>query len=238
MNESNFMRPDDDSEKEAHNIYSESEAADDLSDEDHVKDLQFGFEGKEHLCKVVYHSDKYLRIGDPKRKLAGNKFDGSEEDVYIGALNQRQQRHGWGVLFYGNGDIYRGEWANDAKTGKGQYLFGNGNQIEGTFKENQLNGVTVVRFKDGAELCAYFTNNQIASEEIEVNFSRLSQPVFKYEGKEPEEDGEGGWKARGSLLFKNDDVFRGYIVNGIIEGEGRLDYANGDCKSWMLIRGL
>jgi hypothetical protein len=233
MNQSNFIQTTkvdhDDDDKDIHNIYSESETQEELSDEDHVKDLQYGFEGKENMCKVVYHSDKYLRIGDPNQKVNGNKFDGNEEDVYIGALNQRQQRHGWGVLFYGNGDIYRGEWANDAKSGKGQYLFFNGNQVEGSFKDNSLNGVTIVRFKDGVELCAYFTNNQIASEEIEVNFNKLNQPVFKYEGKEPEEDGKGGWKTEGSLLFKNDDVFRGGIVNGIIEGEGRIDYANGDC---------
>ena len=233
MNQSNFLganAQDSDSIKDDMNIYSESEVQDDLSDEDHVKDLQFEFEGKENMCKVVYHSDKYLRIGDPKRVMIGNKFDGGEEDVYTGMLNPRQQRHGFGVMFYGNGDIYRGDWVNDNKSGKGQYLFSNGNHVEGTFKDNSLNGVTIVRFRDGVELCAYFTNNQIASEEIEVNFDKKQQPVFKYEGKEPEEDGEGGWKAEGALLFKNDDVFKGTILNGTIQGQGRLDYANGDCK--------
>ena len=231
MNQSNFLKGNQEDSKDFdQELYSESEVQDDLSDEDHVKDLQFDFEGKKNMCKVVYHSDKYLKIGDPKRIIAGNKFDGGEEDVYTGMLNPRQQRHGFGVMFYGNGDIYRGDWVNDNKSGKGQYLFGNGNHVEGTFKENSLNGVTIVRFADGVELCAYFTNNQIASEEIEVNFDKQQQPVFKYEGKEPEEDGQGGWKAEGALLFKNDDVFKGTIFNGKIEGQGRLDYANGDCR--------
>ena len=174
INQSNFLNKENDisSRERNHDIYSESETQDEMNDEDHVKDLQFDFEGKENICKVVYHSDKYLKIGDPKRILDGNKFDGGEEDVYTGMLNPRQQRHGFGVMFYGNGDIYRGEWINDNKSGKGQYLFSNGNHVEGTFKDNSLNGVTIVRFSDGVELCAYFMNNQIASEEIEVNFDK------------------------------------------------------------------
>lgn len=223
--------------KDDDRIYSDSEIQDEMSDEDHVKDLQFGFEGKEDICKVVYHSDKYLRIGDPKQVLDGNKFDGGEEDVYTGTLNQRQQRHGWGVMYYGNGDIYRGDWVNDCKTGKGQYIFSNRNQIDGNFKDNALNGVTVVKFVNGVELCAFFTNNQIASEEIEINYSKLNQPIFKYEGKEPEKDGEGGWKAEGSLLFKNNDTFKGTIYNGMIEGQGRIDYVNGDCRSEGVLTG-
>lgn len=213
-------------------IYSEESDIDDI---DHIKSLEYGFESKEDMCKVIYHSNKELKIGDPNDKIVGNRFDGSENDIYVGSINNRQQRHGNGVLFYSNGDIYKGDWINDQKSGHGEYLFFNGNKIDGNFEENLMNGISVVTFNNGVELCANFKNNQIASEAIEINFDNLNQPLFKFEGKEPFKDEDGNWVVEGAVLFKNDDVFTGKLINGKIQGQGRIDYLNGDCNCFILI---
>ena len=41
------------------------------------------------------------------------------------------KRNGYGVMFYPDGCIYKGEWKNDKINGKGIYKWSNGNTYDG-----------------------------------------------------------------------------------------------------------
>lgn len=47
-------------------------------------------------------------------------------DTYDGERNKKKQKHGKGVYYYSNGDIYDGCWHNDKKHGQGEYRFRDG----------------------------------------------------------------------------------------------------------------
>lgn len=47
-------------------------------------------------------------------------------DTYIGQRNIWKKRHGKGIYYYPNGDIYDGQWKNNKKHGFGQYTYHNG----------------------------------------------------------------------------------------------------------------
>ncbi len=53
--------------------------------------------------------------------------------LYLGLLNQNQQREGLGVLLYRNGRTYEGEWVADQRNGRGYELFSNGAKYVGIF---------------------------------------------------------------------------------------------------------
>ena len=45
---------------------------------------------------------------------------------YDGERNRKKERHGKGVYYYANGDVYDGCWQQDKKQGYGQYRFQTG----------------------------------------------------------------------------------------------------------------
>ena len=71
---------------DTYRLYSESETQTEQEDLDHMKSIEYGFEGNDELCKIIYHSDLYLKIGNPKQKIEGNRFDGGEEDIWTPTL--------------------------------------------------------------------------------------------------------------------------------------------------------
>lgn len=42
-----------------------------------------------------------------------------ESSVYIGQLNEKSDRHGYGVMKYSNGRQYEGHWKDDLRVGEG-----------------------------------------------------------------------------------------------------------------------
>jgi hypothetical protein len=46
-------------------------------------------------------------------------------------------KNGFGIHFYKETtEIYKGDWKNNNRDGKGQYIYLNGDIYEGSFKEN------------------------------------------------------------------------------------------------------
>ena len=55
------------------------------------------------------------------------------EAVYVGQLNEEEQRHGLGAMKYKNGRQYEGGWLHDLRDGKGFERYANGNTYYGQF---------------------------------------------------------------------------------------------------------
>lgn len=65
--------------------------------------------------------------GEPAKLKESDYFEEGFEDVgrYHGNYKD-DRRHGQGVYYYDNGDIYDGEWRKGRKEGRGTYVFANG----------------------------------------------------------------------------------------------------------------
>ena len=61
-------------------------------------------------------------------------------DTYHGERNIKHERHGKGVYFYPNGDVYDGDWHKNMKHGYGQYVFQSGKTLVGYFEKDNYIG--------------------------------------------------------------------------------------------------
>ncbi len=48
------------------------------------------------------------------------------------------ERHGYGVLQFLNGDIYSGEWKHNKKDGSGLYKYADGRYVYGLWRDNKF----------------------------------------------------------------------------------------------------
>ena len=62
---------------------------------------------------------------------------------------KNDERNGFGIYKFSNGDIYEGEWKNGNMEGHGIYIFKDGAIFEGQFKDGQKNGHGILKLKDG-----------------------------------------------------------------------------------------
>lgn len=58
-------------------------------------------------------------------------------------------RHGLGVYYYTNGDIYAGDWRNNVFEGRGRYIFAGGEYFEGTLVNGKKHGQGVYVYTNG-----------------------------------------------------------------------------------------
>ncbi len=63
-----------------------------------------------------------------ENKIHVKKF---RDAIYIGEVNEKNQRHGKGIMIYQNGRKYEGNWANDLREGRGFEKHNNGNIYTG-----------------------------------------------------------------------------------------------------------
>jgi len=83
-----------------------------------------------------------------KESHPSNQLKVYHDGTYIGAL-RNDQRNGWGIHCYKNGDRHEGYWKNDRREGLGIFLSGDGNKVVGFFREGEPKGLVVLRMIDG-----------------------------------------------------------------------------------------
>jgi len=83
-----------------------------------------------------------------------------DEDTYQGALNERGQRHGVGILMAANGDEYEGQWSNGVKDGRGIYVEADGHKYDGEFKENNRHGECIFTYFDGSKYVGSYVKDK------------------------------------------------------------------------------
>jgi hypothetical protein len=67
-------------------------------------------------------------------------------------------------MFFHNGDIYEGKWANYKKEGKGFYYYKDGSRYEGDFKNDMRNGEGIIYHVDGTKEIGEFSEGEILDE--------------------------------------------------------------------------
>lgn len=71
----------------------------------------------------------------------------NSKGVYFGEC-EKKKRHGRGIQFNNNGDVFEGYW-NNGHIIKGKIKWANGNEYEGQIKNDRENGKGVKRYKNG-----------------------------------------------------------------------------------------
>jgi hypothetical protein len=72
----------------------------------------------------------------------------ANEDIYRGQW-KNNQKHGKGKFSYADGDEYEGGFVNGKREGNGTYRFTDGKQYKGEFKAGKFNGIGKYQWVDG-----------------------------------------------------------------------------------------
>ncbi len=86
--------------------------------------------------------------------VSGNCINGKGKVIYqIGDVYEgdfvNSQRQGQGTYTFKNGEVYTGQFTNNAFTGKGKLVYPGGEIYEGDFLDNERNGQGTLRYKTG-----------------------------------------------------------------------------------------
>lgn len=165
----------------------------------------------------------------------GSKFLGQTK--HPGAL-----RHGIGVYYFGNGDMYLGEWEDNKIQGKGVYYFAEGEYYEGNFSDFQRNGGGIYQYSTGNRYEGEWANDKKNGFGV---FSYGNNETYEGSWLDDEKHGEGiytfsngdkfvgRWQkgkktGKGMVIFEDKGTFEGEWLENYANGYGVLKYYNGD----------
>lgn len=144
-------------------------------------------------------------------KLNGmGEYRWANGNVYVGDFVDDAQT-GKGELRWSNGDVYIGDFVDDVRNGKGEYRFPDGSVYIGDFVENLWNGKGEYRFADGAVYKGDFVDNEFTGQG-EFRYSSGSVYIGDFV--------KGVRSGTGELRYPTGDVYIGGFLNGRPHGHG------------------
>jgi hypothetical protein len=148
-------------------------------------------------------------------------------------------KDGFGVYYFSNGDVYRGNWVNDQRTGYGEYFWTNGNLYKGNFLNGLWHGEGTTIFSNGDVEVAIFENGKLINQlsylysnqktggcvigNCQNGFGKYIYTNGVYEGNFI----NGKWEGKGIHIAPNGDKYEGEFLNSKRNGYGVFVWAKG-----------
>ena len=139
-------------------------------------------------------------------------------DVYEGDWVE-DARSGHGKLTYANGNIHEGQYQEDLRNGYGKYTFANGNVHEGEYRNDMRHGKGKYTWASGNVYEGDFVENKMCGH---GKYTWANGNVFEGEYVDDKRHGHGTYR------YKSGHVHEGAYVNGDKCGKGKYTWANGD----------
>lgn len=143
-------------------------------------------------------------------------YEGWTTELIKERWNGAQVSTGTGEFLHKNGALYRGEWRNGIKHGKGWIRFNDGSQYEGDWLEGKRTGKGVLRWSKKEIYSGGFRDNELDGQ---GEYTYASGNVYS-----------GGWdmgvrQGKGSFKWSNGDSYVGDWDKDKRTGYGRINYA-------------
>ena len=151
-----------------------------------------------------------LYIGDfINGVIEGNGKEECKEYVYEGQFVS-DKKHGKGKIIYKQtGDVYEGEFKDDAITGNGVYKWANGESYKGSVLNGKMHGRGIYKWPDGGEYEGDYVHNL---KEGKGRFRWANGKVFKGEFRNGKPNGKG-------VLMTNNKEYNVVFKNGKLHGK-------------------
>lgn len=177
-----------------------------------------------------------LRTGRGVMLMAtGEKYDGEFDD---------DTRHGVGLCFWQNGDLYVGQWRVDMMSGRGCYYYGTGVRYAGEFDDGRRHGAGRQVWPDGSTYNGNFERGLRSGHgvlQLKRQRGKMSPGSYDGQWREGEMEGFGTYVGKedcsyegqfqsnrfhgqGTLRLPSGDIYKGTFVNGMREGEGEYEW--------------
>ena len=124
---------------------------------------------------------KKMYYADGKLKKAKNDTP-RMMDFYYGE-NKKKQPQGKGLMEYGNGDRYIGQWEMGKKSGYGKMVYKNGDVYEGNWKNDKRVGQGTLMRNNRDKSLYSFDDNRVRNDEEPVQFSGFWEDDALHSGK-------------------------------------------------------
>lgn len=158
---------------------------------------------------------------------------------YIGDFDKVHHRHGYGLMRYYNGDVYEGNWSSNRRHGHGKLLKADGEVYDGLWERDERHGYGTIQFPNGAVFKGLM-DHDVRNGEGAMRFANGDE----YTGSFRKDYIEG----TGTMRYRNGDVYEGewhegmrsghgkytlkkkgatvegHFVNGLIQGEGTVEF--------------
>ena len=179
-------------------------------------------------------------VSNPSLRIEQIILDSDARSFYSGSVNQKNQKHGFGLLMKSTGERYDGFFENDVFQPYGRYINEKGEFFEGSFENWKLNGEgkTIkgekqyegsffyglrsgqgIEISESEEYKGSFINDK-KDGKGKLNFLK-SKNIYKGDFK------DGKMTGNCDFLWKNGERYLGDIVNGVLDGRGRYFWVDG-----------
>ncbi|CAF5228910.1 unnamed protein product, partial [Rotaria magnacalcarata] len=75
-------------------------------------------------------------------------------------MHRNSKKHGHGIYWFANGQIYDGEWIDDKGNGQAIYMWPDKTQHRGMFKDSLKHGYGILAFPDGRVWKGFWENDK------------------------------------------------------------------------------
>ena len=192
---------------------------------------------------VIHYND----IHESKFLVLNN---GSE--YYSGSLNQKNQKHGFGISIERQGNKYTGYWYENMYHGWGELIDKNGNIFQGPFKYGILSGKgerysndeihyvgefeNGMRQGEGKEDSEFFTYIGSFRKDKKNNKGKIILKLLKdtYEGDFLDDNITG----KGEYEWSNGNIYVGDFLNGKMHGKGTNRWSDGSSYEGDYVKGV
>ncbi|MBR1757177.1 MAG: TIR domain-containing protein [Lachnospiraceae bacterium] len=189
-----------------------------------------------HIPKMVEQIANQFNVIDFSMEIAsfakGRLLDGSNASVLDGY-------HEWQ---YNDGAIYKGEWKNNQREGKGKLIISENEFYDGEWQNDQRNGKGAYHYANGDFFYGDWKDDQMVDGKMTYASGRIYEGGWANGKKEGHgvriglkgERFEGTWKAdkpiqaEGVLDFENGTVYTGTVKDNKFAGYGEMVYKNGN----------
>lgn len=128
-------------------------------------------------------------------------------------------RHGEGIFYFKNGDVYFGGWINDGMSGYGIYLFESGEKYEGEFRDNVKFGMGTYYYDQNS------LYNGLWKNDLKEGFGVFDSPEEYYEGT-----WQNNTKVQAQYSYdkiSNESYCGQFNIYGQKDGSGKLVMSDG-----------
>jgi len=181
--------------------------------------------------------EKILQYPNLKKEII--VLDEENNSFYSGTVNQKNQRHGYGLYMKSNGERFEGLWENDMFK-YGIHFNEKGEIYEGIFENFKLQGEGKLIKAEKQYKGSFFYG-------VRNGFGIETSEVEEYQGtfKNDKKDGqgklffkksnntyvgdfkEGKMTGKCEFIWANGDRYVGSIVNGVFDGSGKYSWSDG-----------
>jgi hypothetical protein len=152
----------------------------------------------------------------------------SEKYKYIGET-LGDNRDGFGICHYTNGEIHIGQWKNNLKEGYGKTIFTNGIIYQGEMRNNHFEGFCEKIDKNGTHTTGYALRGMFIDEIViqngdKITEKRLDSNIVKIKSKNKYYYGENNI----IIAYKDDfPTLAGFMINFKLNGYGEIYHKEG-----------